>query len=137
MTTWAVDTKITELILYMALVGFATGIGFQGPQSAVQSTLPKADTSLGLSVIIFAQGFGPALFICLAQTIFTNRLTENLHHLLPDIDANSIENMGFSELKASVGPQNLSKALVGFDESLVQTWYAENLITPSGTREFC
>lgn len=123
MTTWKVDSSLGQLIGYSAFVGFASAVGFQGPQSAVQSTLPAADVPLGLAVVIFAEQFGPAVFIPIAQIIFTNRLADNLHHFLPDMDAKTVESMGLSELRASVGLENLEKVLVGFDESLTQTWY--------------
>ncbi|KAK3069998.1 hypothetical protein LTR53_011216 [Teratosphaeriaceae sp. CCFEE 6253] len=94
-----------------------------GPQSAVQTTLPEADGPLGLSVILFGQHFDPALFVSIAQTIFTNRLAVNLHQVAPDLTAHAIENMGLGQLKAGVGPQKLQEVLLGFDRSLVQTWY--------------
>ncbi|KAK3111464.1 hypothetical protein LTR53_013269 [Teratosphaeriaceae sp. CCFEE 6253] len=122
-TTWNLDSSLARLIAYSGLVGFASGIGFQGPQSAVQTTLPEADGPLGLSVILFGQHFGPALFVSIAQTIFTNRLAVNLHQVAPDLTTHAIENMGLGQLKAGVGPQKLQEVLLGFDRSLVQTWY--------------
>ncbi|CAJ2507215.1 Uu.00g084010.m01.CDS01 [Anthostomella pinea] len=122
-TTWTLDSGLAKLITYSSLVGFATGIGFQGPQSAAQTTLSEPDGPLGLSVILFAQHFGPALFVSVAQTIFTNRLVVNLHAVAPQLDAKAIEQMGLGQLKASIGPQKLQDVLRGFDRSLVQTWY--------------
>ena len=122
MTTFKVNTSLAQLIVYPAIAGFAGGIGFQGPQSAVQTTLPTSDGPLGLSVILFAQHFGPAVFIVIAQTILTNQLSTNLSGLAPGLSATSIENMGLTELKATFGDK-LEEALVGFDKSLMQTWY--------------
>ena len=123
MTTWTLQTDLAKLIMYSAMVGFAIGIGFQTSQLAVQTALSPSDAPLGLGVIVFAQGFGPALFVSIAQTIFSNRLATNLHHLAPHLNVSSIENMGLSELKASVGPENLDKVLLGFHDSLSETWY--------------
>lgn len=123
MTTWKVDTSIAQLILYSGLSGFAAGFAFQAPQSAVQVALPTADASLGLAVILFAQGFGPALYVAVAQTILTNRLSKNLQHVAPGLDVSSIESMGLSDLKSSVGADKLQQVLVGFDKSIIQTWY--------------
>ncbi|KAK3613993.1 hypothetical protein LTR56_027547 [Elasticomyces elasticus] len=122
-TTWNLDTSLAKLISYSGLVGFASGIGFQGPQSAVQTTLAEVDVPLGLSVILFAQHFGPALFVSIAQTIFTNRLAVNLHQAVPSLDAKTIGTIGLGELKSSVGPQRLHDVLLGLDRSLVETWY--------------
>ena len=122
-TTWNLDSSLAKLIMYSGLVGFASGIGFQGPQSAVQTTLSETDGPLGLSVILFAQHFGPALFVSIGQTIFTNRLALNLHSVAPQLDAKAIEQMGLGQLKSSIGPQKLQDVLLGIDRSLVQTWY--------------
>lgn len=89
----------------------------------MQTSLPAADAPLGLAIILFAQNFGPALFVSIAQTIFTNQLEHNLHHLAPEMNATSIANMGLSDLKSHVSPENLGKVLLGFDHSLMQTWY--------------
>ncbi|CAJ2510220.1 Uu.00g061200.m01.CDS01 [Anthostomella pinea] len=100
-TTWTLDSGLAKLITY--------------------SGLP--DGPLGLSVILFAQHFGPALFVSVAQTIFTNRLAVSLHAVAPQLDAKAIEQMGLGQLKSSIGPQKLQDVLLGFDRSLVQTWY--------------
>nr|POF22095.1 efflux pump roqt [Quercus suber] len=122
-TTWNADTRSVDMLALAGFAGFATGIGFQGPQSAVQTTLPEGDVSTGLAIILFAQGFGPAVFLSAAQTIFTNRLSANLHHLAPGLDVVSIENMGLNDLKSSLGSKNLEKVVLGFSLSLSQMWY--------------
>lgn len=123
MTTLTVDTTDARVLGYSAALGFAGGIGFQAPQSAVQTVLPDKDASLGLSVIIFAQNFGPALFIAVAQTIFLNRLSDNLRQLIPGLSAQEVNNMGLNDIKTLVGTVNLDKALGIMDTSLMQTWY--------------
>lgn len=47
LTTWKVDMNIVKILALAAFAGFSTGIGFQGPQSAVQTTLPDSDASTG------------------------------------------------------------------------------------------
>ena len=123
MTTLTVDSSIAKLAGYSISLGFAGGIGFQSPQVAVQTTLSAGDANMGLAVILFAQNFGPAIFVAAAQTIFTNRLSENLHELAPNLNASHIENMGLSDLKNHIGGGNLHDVLLGFDRSLMQTWY--------------
>lgn len=118
MTLLGVNTHTASLILYSGFVGFAGGIGFQAPQTAVQNTLPAADATMGLAVILFAQSFGPAIFVIVAQTISTSRLSTNLN-----LDVASIESMGFGELRHHFGSDNVDKAVLGVDKSLSQTWY--------------
>ena len=122
-TTWKVDTGFAKLIVYPGLLGFASGVGWQGPQFAVQTSLPTADAPIGLSIYVFSNSFGPALFVSVASTIFTNQLSKNLLYLAPGLDAESIENMGLGDLKAQLGTDKIAEALQGFVKSLVQTWY--------------
>lgn len=123
MTTFTPSTTVAKIAGYSAAMGFAGGIGFQGPQSAVQTVLAEKDASLGLSVIIFAQSIGPAVSIAVAQTIFLNRLSENLQLLVPGLSPKAVDNLGLSDIKTLVGKESLEKALAVFDTSLMQTWY--------------
>lgn len=124
LTTWRPSTSLARLISYSLFAGFSYAIGYQAPQSAVQTALPNADGPRGLSVILFAQHFGPALSVSLAQTVFTNRLAANLRGLGADIDAAAIQNVGLGELKALVlGADRAGDALARIDHAVVQTWY--------------
>lgn len=132
LTTLTVDTELARILVYSGLYGFAGGIGFQGPQSAVQTALPAADASIGLAVMLFAQNFGPAVFIAAAQSIFTNRLEENLQGLVPGLNATTIESMGLGDLKGELGSGSvgdLRSVLTGLDRSLMQTWYLTVALT--------
>lgn len=123
LTTLGTSTDLTNLLVYSGLLGFGGGIAIQAPQLAVQNTLKDSDAQIGLAVILFAQNFGPAVFVAVSQTIFTNRLSANLHLLAPSLNQKSIENMGLTDLKAHLGTKNLQAALLGLDRSLTQTWY--------------
>lgn len=122
-TTLTVHTALAKVLVLSGVYGFAGGIGFLSPQSAVQMALPAEDTSIGLSIILFAEQFGPAVFVSAAQSIFQNRLADNLHELVPTMNTTTIEGMGLSDLKSMIGPESLDNVLLGFDKSLTQTWY--------------
>lgn len=122
-TTFKINTSFVQLIMYTALSGLAYGIGFSGPQNAVQTVLPAEDVPLGLSVILFAQSFGPAVAVAIAQVLFTNQLSTNLSGLVPGLSRVNFENNGLTEIVTSVPPAKVRAVLVGVDESLIQTWY--------------
>lgn len=122
-TTFKINTSLVQLIMYTALSGLAYGIGFSGPQNAVQTVLPAEDVPLGLSVMLFAQSFGPAVAIAIAQVLFTNQLSTNLSGLVPGLSPANIENNGLTEIVTSVPPAKIKEVLMGVDESLIQTWY--------------
>ena len=120
-TTLKTNTGFARLIMYTAFSGFAYGIGFSGPQNAVQTVLPTEDIPLGLSVMLFAQSFGPAVALAIAQVLFTNQLSTNLSSLVPGLSRANIENNGLTEIAMSVPPAKIREVLVGIDESLIQT----------------
>lgn len=121
--TFNIDTSFAQLIMYTALSGLAYGIGFSGPQNAVQTVLSAEDVPLGLSVMLFAQSFGPAVAVAIAQVVFTNQLSINLNGLVPGLSRAIIENKGLTEMVTSVPPASVREVLVGVDKSLIQTWY--------------
>ncbi|KAI0449640.1 efflux pump antibiotic resistance protein [Xylaria acuta] len=122
-TTFKLDTSLVQLILYTALSGLAYGIGFSGPQNAVQTVLPADDVPLGLSIMLFAQSFGPAVAVAIAQVLFTNQLWTNLNEVVPGLSRATIEDNGLSEIVKSVPLARVKEALEGIDKSITQTWY--------------
>ena len=122
-TTFRINTSFAELIIYTAFSGLAYGIGFSGPQNAVQTVLPVEDVPLGTSIMLFAQSFGPAVAIAVAQVLFVDQLSVNLSGLVSGVDGASIENSGLSQLVADMSPAKTRDVLVAIDRSLIQTWY--------------
>lgn len=122
-TTFTTSTTMEKLILYTGLSGFAYGIGFSGPQNAILTVLPKEDIPLGVSVMLFAQSFGPTVAIAIAQVIFTNQLSVNLNGVVLSLSKQNITNNGLMEIVRSVRPERSRDVILGIDESLSQTLY--------------
>lgn len=129
MTTLKVTSKLPALICYQALLGFSAGVGFQAPQVAAQTILSQADAPMGIAVVQFMQGLGPAIGVSAAQTIFTNRLTADLGRFAPDLNATALEHMGLADLKKHIGAKNLEGVLVGYDKAVTQTFYLPVALT--------
>ncbi|UKZ78879.1 hypothetical protein TrVFT333_006625 [Trichoderma virens FT-333] len=117
LATLAIDTEMWRLVVYQALLGFGTGVGFQGPQVAAQAILSDNDSQIGIAIIQFAQALGPAIFVAAAQTIFASRLAS----LLPGQGAAPPAD------HALVLPENRNgdykMDLVGYNEALIKTFY--------------
>lgn len=129
MTTFAVDASLGSLISFQALLGLGAGIGLQAPQVAAQTVLSLKDVPMGISAIMFAQGFAPALIVPIAQNVFTSRLTADLSMYAQGLNATVLETMGLSDLKAHVGAANLQGALLGYDKAVTQTFYLPVALT--------
>jgi hypothetical protein len=122
-TTFGVNTTFARLILYSGVYGFASGIGFNAPISALQTVLPTDDVSLGLSIVLFAQHFGPAVSIAIAQVIITNELSTNLARVVRGLDPATIESHGLSEIVGRAPPGLHEEILVDVGRSVSKTWY--------------
>ncbi|KAH8690696.1 putative efflux pump antibiotic resistance protein [Talaromyces proteolyticus] len=123
MTTYNLHTSLAKIIFYSGFAGFSGGIGFQGSQAAVQTTLSAADVNLGIGVILFGQSMGPAVFIAIAQVIFTNKLSSILKDVVPGLTPAYIEEHGLGDIKNGIPVQQWDEVLAGIDQSLTQTWY--------------
>ncbi|KAJ6444718.1 DNA ligase (Polydeoxyribonucleotide synthase) [Purpureocillium lavendulum] len=123
MTTYSPDTSLAQIILYSGFAGFSGGIGFQGSQAAVQTTLRPEDVNLGIGVILFGQSMGPAIFIAIAQVIFTNHLSSSLEDVVPGLSPAYIEEHGLGDIKQAVPVEHWDDVLLGIDRSLTRTWY--------------
>lgn len=123
MTTYSLKTSLAQIILYSGFAGFAGGIGFQGSQAAVQTILSDADVNLGIGVILFGQSMGPAVFISVAQVIFTNLLSTSLQVVVPGLSPKFIEEHGLGDIANGVTGSQRGLVLNGIDQSLTHTWY--------------
>lgn len=129
LTTLPVTANLASLICYLALLGFGIGIGIQAPQFAAQTVLDPKEVSIGMSIVVFGQGIGPAIMITAAQTIFQSRLKSNLQQVAPGVNATSVENLGLTGLRQQIGGDALQKALLGYDEAVTQTLYLPVALT--------
>jgi hypothetical protein len=122
MTTYNLHTTLAQIILYSGFAGFSGGIGFQGAQAAVQTTLSAADVNLGIGVILFGQSMGPAVFVAIAQVIFTNQLS-SLEDVVPGLTPTYIEQHGLGDIKNGIPMRSLDNVLGGISRGLTHTWY--------------
>lgn len=122
-STFGLDTSLVKFILYSVAFGFATGVAFNTPISAVQTVLSTDDAPLGIAIVLFAQHCGPAVFIAVAQTIFSNQLATNLISVIPNLTPAFVASTGLTEVVGLVPPGKHRQALGQISKSLDQTWY--------------
>ncbi|KAK5122095.1 hypothetical protein LTR85_004341 [Meristemomyces frigidus] len=123
LTTIHADTSLSLLMCMLALLGFAVGLGIQAPQVAAQTVLEAKEVSIGLAVVQFGSWMGPVLFLSAGATLFANRLNAEIHAYSPSTNITSIDNMGLTELRNTLGNDVLNDVLAGYSEALVQTLY--------------
>ncbi|KAK9778021.1 putative Rubrofusarin-specific efflux pump aurT [Seiridium cardinale] len=122
MSTFRANTPQSIWIGYQVLFGFGIGLGQQQAGLAAQTVLPTKDVPAGVSIKFFGQQLGGAVFVSAAQNIFSNRLVSGLSSLGLDIDPKAIVNLGATELKNYVGPENLQDVLVIYNNAIDQVF---------------
>jgi hypothetical protein len=123
LTTFEVDTGSPQWIGYQFIFGAGVGFGMQQTLVAVQTVLPAADVPIGTAIMMFSQTLGGALFISVAQNVFTNQLIKNLKTAVPDLDPAIVLMVGATELKNQIEQRYLPGVLTAYNLALTQTFY--------------
>lgn len=84
LTTFDTDTSAALRIVYPAIFGLGVGLAFQQPVIAAQTVLSPEDIPLGTTVIVFGQSLGASIVVSIANTVFANRVTDNIKDMLGD-----------------------------------------------------
>ncbi|CAK7274836.1 hypothetical protein SEPCBS119000_006376 [Sporothrix epigloea] len=121
-TTFVPDESHSKWIGYQILAGAGVGLGLQQPLIAVQTVLPIKDVPTGTSVIIFLQTLGGALFVSICQNIFTNKLTANIHELVPDVDPALVLAAGATGYQKLISAADLPNMILAYSNALTKTF---------------
>ena len=123
LTMFETDTNSPRWIGYQFIFGAGVGFGMQQTLVAVQTVLPADDVPIGTAIMMFSQTLGGALFISVAQNVFTNQLIKNLKTVVPALDPSLVLRVGATELKHQIEEQYLAGVLSAYNLSLTQTFY--------------
>ena len=122
MTTLVPSTGHAKWIGYQVIFGFGLGLGFQQANVAVQTCLAPTDVPIGASLLMFSQQLNGAVFIAIAEALFSNFLQENLEKV-PGIDAAKVIEAGATALRQSVPTSELSAVLSGYSNAITKTFF--------------
>ncbi|KAK4695071.1 MFS transporter, DHA2 family, glioxin efflux transporter, partial [Lecanoromycetidae sp. Uapishka_2] len=123
MTTFAPNTGHEKWIGYQAIVGLGLGLGMQQGSLAAQACLPRIDAPTGISLVMFCQQFGGAVFVSIGQNIFSNELASGLKSVA-GIEPSAVVNIGATELKSVVNPANLRAVISAYNGALDKVFIA-------------
>ncbi|KAJ7499723.1 major facilitator superfamily domain-containing protein [Mycena latifolia] len=122
-STLTVDAGHVKWIGYQVIFGFGAGLGMQQPFIAAQAVLKARDVPPGTSLLVFIQVLGGALFVSIAQNIFTTKLAAGLAREVPGLDPRIVLNTGATNLKTTIAPEYLSAVLAVYNQSLAATFH--------------
>ena len=122
-TTFTLTTSTAKWVGYEILAGAGRGVGMQMPIIAIQNTLPPAQVSVGMSVLVFFQTFGGALFLAVDDTDFTSSLAKELKALKPPVDVQAIIQAGATRFREVVSSEDLPGILIAYNVAVRNTFY--------------
>ncbi|KAL1596361.1 hypothetical protein SLS60_009007 [Paraconiothyrium brasiliense] len=123
-TTWPVQVSHSAWIGYQVLIGFGVGIGMQQPSINAQIVLSKEDNATGVSLMMFAQNFGGAIFLSVAQTVFSDELARQLTKVPGlHLSKSQIVGMGATSIRNMVPQHLLSVFLDGYRSAICSAIY--------------
>ncbi|MCJ1414988.1 hypothetical protein MMC32_001318 [Xylographa parallela] len=123
LSTFRVDTGSGEWIGYQIIAGCGVGLGIQTPVIAIQTVLRLEDVPVGTSLILFSQTLGGAIFVSVAQNIFTNKLLSGIITTVPSIDPAFVLATGATSLRTAVSSMDLPGVLLAYNAALDQVFY--------------
>ncbi|KAJ7131766.1 major facilitator superfamily transporter [Mycena crocata] len=118
-----VDAGHLKWIGYQVIFGFGAGLGTQQPFIAAQAVLERNDIAPGTSLLVFLQTIGGALFVSIAQNVFSTKLASGLAREVPGLDPRIVLSTGATNLKTTIAPQYLAAVLEVYNEALVATFH--------------
>lgn len=121
--TFTPDTSTAAWVGYQFLYGLGVGAGFQQSPVAAQAVLGVRDIEIGTAVVVFVQIFGGALFVAVAQNLFTNALVQNIAALgIPGLSPQVIIAAGATGIRNIVSPEQLPALLVAYNAAIMKAF---------------
>ncbi|KAI9643370.1 hypothetical protein NHQ30_007989 [Ciborinia camelliae] len=105
MTVRPQHTSRAKWVGFQILCGAGIGLGEEQGLYMVQTTLHENDVATGLGIIFFAQTFGGALFVSVAQAVFLENISKALKTLAPNLDPHSVLDGASAALHGSSNAQ--------------------------------
>lgn len=123
LTTLTPTSPSRAWIGYQVLQGIGGGLGLQIPLVAVQNNASKDELSVLTAMVVFAQQFGGAVFLALAQVIFSTSLRSDLTRSASNDDAAAIIAAGATGIRDVATGQVLQRALSSYAKSFDKVMY--------------
>jgi hypothetical protein len=123
LTTFEIDTGSPKWIGYQIIFGAGVGFGMQNSLVMAQTVLPKKDIPIGTAIMMFSQTLGGAIFVSVAQNVFTNELLQNMREVLPPQYLGRILQTGATSLADAIPEQFLPRVQEAYNTAIVNTFY--------------
>ena len=120
-TTLKTNSDHSYWMGYQAVLGLGIGLGMQQPALAAQTVLAERDVPTGTSLMFFSQTLGGAVFISIAQNVFTNKLAEGVA-TVPGLNPHLLVNIGATQLRQFIPAQYIPLVLSAYNFALTKAF---------------
>lgn len=127
-TTFTLQTASPAWIGWQAMAGLGVGMGMQLPLIAVQTVLPAVDLPIGTALVVFTQTLGGAIFVSIGQTIFTNKLVENIKKFAPGLEPGIVLSIGATRINQVFTGDDLQGVKKSYNDALTQAFLVALII---------
>ncbi|KAH8899825.1 major facilitator superfamily transporter [Thozetella sp. PMI_491] len=108
---------------YQLLVGIGVGLGMQQGAVVVQNGLDSGDIPTAISVVTLFQALGSSVMVSVGQSVFAQRVYDQLHSIDPTLTRAAIINSGATEVIRSAPPGQTEAFVEAVNVALTQCFY--------------
>ena len=112
--TLDIGTSSSAWIGFQALIGIGIGLSIQVPIIVSQAIVSAEDVSSITAILIFFQTFSGAIFVSVAQTLFANKLKQEVPRLLPGVEPGLVIATGATELRKVFTPEQMPAVIQSY-----------------------
>lgn len=123
LSTFTQDTGSPKWIGYQIIFGAGVGFGMQQSLVMAQTVLPKRDVPIGTALMMFSQTLGGAIFVSVAQNVFTNELLKKTKQVVPGLNPAIVLATGATSLTKVIPHQYLSAVQLAYNTAIVNCFY--------------
>jgi len=76
-----------------------------------------------MSLVVFCQNFGGALFLSVDQTAFSNSLSSNLHKYAPEVDSSAVIEAGATGFRNVVNDSSVTGVIMAYSKATNNVFY--------------
>ena len=76
-----------------------------------------------MSLVVFSQTFGGALFLSFDETTFSNALTTYLHQYAPEVNAGAVITAGATGFRALVAKSSVEGVALAYNQAVSRVFY--------------
>ena len=97
-------------------------MGSRQPLVAVQAALDTKDVPIGTSAVMLLQTLGGAVFVSIAQSVFSNELAQDIRERLPSLNPAIVLNAGATNLRNTLSKDLLPGVILAYNKALTKTF---------------